>query len=186
MLKERESALRAKLQAEIKDDLKVELEERSQKIADQKNELDNVKKRELDLLRQKEQLEQAHKDMELVLQRKLSEQKNELEERVRKQEQEANYLRIQEKDELIRNLNQQMTEMKRKMEQGSMQSQGEILELEIERLLTGQFPFDIICEVPKGVSGADIIHEVKNQFQQNCGKIIYETKRTKSFSPGWI
>jgi hypothetical protein len=186
LVKERESTLRAKIEAEIKDDLKVEIEETSKRLAEQRIELDNVKKRELDLLKQKDQLEQAQKDMELVLQRKLSEQKSELEERVRKQEQEANYLRMQQKDELINNLNLQMTEMKRKMEQGSMQSQGEILELEIERLLAGQFPFDIISEVPKGVAGADIIQEVKNPFQQSCGKIVYETKRTKSFSPSWI
>lgn len=186
LVKERELSLRAKLATEIKDELKLEMEESSKRLAEQRDELDKVKRRELDLLRQKDQLEQAQKDMELNLQRKLSEQKNELEERVRKQEQEANYLRIQQKDELISNLNQQMTEMKRKMEQGSMQSQGEILELEIERLLAGQFPFDIISEVPKGVSGADIIQEVKNPFQQSCGKIVYETKRTKSFSPSWI
>ncbi len=185
-VKEKETVLREKLRSELKNDLKIELDSQSQKLAEQREELDTLKKRELDLLKEKDQLEQAQKDMELVLQRKLSEQKNELEEKVRKQEQEANYLKFQEKDELIRNLNLQMDDMKRKLEQGSMQTQGEILELELERLLSAQFPFDDIREVPKGMSGADVVQEVKNQFQQSCGKIIYETKRTKSFSSSWI
>lgn len=67
-----------------------------------------------------------------------------------------------------------------------MQSQGEILELELERMLTIQFPFDDICEVPKGVNGADLVQVVKNIRQQKCGSIIYETKRTKNFSLTWI
>lgn len=185
-VKEKETVLREKLRSELKNDLKIELNSQSQKLAEQREELDTLKKRELDLLKEKDQLEQGKKDMELVLQRKLSEQKAELEEKVRKQEQEANYLKFQEKDELIRNLNLQMDDMKRKLEQGSMQTQGEILELELERLLAAQFPFDDIREVPKGMSGADVVQEVKNQFQQSCGKIIYETKRTKTFSASWI
>ena len=76
--------------------------------------------------------------------------------------------------------------MKRKSEQGSMQTQGEVLELALEDLLTSLFPVDKIDEVPKGIKGADVIHTVINALQQECGKIIYESKRTKAFSEGWI
>lgn len=185
-LKEKESALKEKLRTEIEDNLRIEMEEQTRRMEEQKAELNALKKRELGLLREKEKLEHERQDMELTLQRKLTEEKTALEERVRKQEQEANFLRNQEKDELIKNLNLQMSDMKRKMEQGSMQSQGEILELELERMLTAQFPFDDIREVPKGVNGADLVQEVKNIRQQKCGSIIYETKRTKNFSPTWI
>ena len=185
-MKEREVQLNEKLRLEISDNLRLEMEENKLKMEEQKSELNALKKRELGMLREKEKLEQERQDMELTLQRKLTEEKTALEERVRKQEQEANFLRNQEKDELIKNLNLQMSDMKRKMEQGSMQSQGEILELELERMLTAQFPFDDIREVPKGVNGADIVQDVKNIRQVKCGSIIYETKRTKNFSPTWI
>ncbi len=76
--------------------------------------------------------------------------------------------------------------MKRKAEQGSMQMQGEVLELALEDFLRNQYPFDIIEEVPKGTKGADVIQTVVNSLQQVCGKIIYESKRTKTFSETWI
>ena len=76
--------------------------------------------------------------------------------------------------------------MKRKAEQGSMQLQGEVQELALENLLATSYPFDVIKEVPKGVRGADCIQVVRNQRQQECGSIVYESKRTKSFSGDWI
>jgi hypothetical protein len=75
-------------------------------------------------------------------------------------------------------------EMKRKAEQGSMQSQGEAQELLLEDLLQTAFPFDIIEEVGKGVRGADCMLTVRNKLGQECGKIIFESKRTKDFSAG--
>jgi len=76
--------------------------------------------------------------------------------------------------------------MKRKAEQGSMQLQGEVQELAIEDLLARIYPFDKITEVPKGVRGADSIQTVINTSQQECGSIVYEIKRTKSFANDWI
>jgi len=76
--------------------------------------------------------------------------------------------------------------MKRKAEQGSMQLQGEVQELLLEDLLKQSFPYDTIEEVGKGVKGADCILIVRNQFGQECGKIIFESKRTKDFSEQWI
>ncbi len=76
--------------------------------------------------------------------------------------------------------------MRRKSEQGSMQLQGEVQELALEELLKAAFPFDIISEVGKGVRGADCIQTVRNNFGQECGKIIFESKRTKDFASDWI
>jgi hypothetical protein len=77
-------------------------------------------------------------------------------------------------------------EMKRKAEQGSMQLQGEVQELALEALLRSSFPFDTVSEVGKGVRGADCILTVRNTLGQECGRIIYESKRTASFSMDWI
>ena len=76
--------------------------------------------------------------------------------------------------------------MKRKQEQGSMQLQGEVMELAIEEWLTGNFPLDTIDEIKKGANGADCLQTVNTREIQNCGSIYYESKRTKSFQPAWI
>lgn len=131
--------------------------------------------------------------MEIQLQRKLQEQRNELAEQIRKQEQEKNTLKETEFQLRLRELEKQLDdqkklaeEMKRKAEQGSMQLQGEVQELILEELLRSNFPFDVISEVGKGVRGADCIQTVRNQFGQECGRIIFESKRTKDFSNDWI
>lgn len=76
--------------------------------------------------------------------------------------------------------------MRRKQEQGSMQLQGEVQELALEELLRTSFPFDLISEVGKGVRGADCIQTVRNNIGIECGKIIYESKRTENFTADWI
>jgi hypothetical protein len=83
-------------------------------------------------------------------------------------------------------MKEQMDEMKRRAEQGSMQLQGEVQELAIEDILRGFFPYDLIEEVGKGIKGADVIHTVRNKIGVDCGKILYESKRTKAFSYDWI
>jgi hypothetical protein len=77
-------------------------------------------------------------------------------------------------------------EMKRKHEQGSMQLQGEVMELAIEEWLAAQFPLDSINEIKKGANGADCLQVVNTREQVNCGTIYYESKRTKAFQPAWI
>lgn len=77
-------------------------------------------------------------------------------------------------------------EMQRKAEQGSMQLQGEVQELAIEEYLVNAFPKDDVEEISKGVRGGDCVHVVKDGFGNECGRILYESKRTKSFSKEWI
>ena len=67
-----------------------------------------------------------------------------------------------------------------------MQLQGEIQELAIEEILRSNFPHDIVQEIPKGARGADTIQVVMDSHMDDCGKIIYESKRTKTFSNDWI
>jgi hypothetical protein len=76
--------------------------------------------------------------------------------------------------------------MKRKAEQGSMQLQGEIQELELENILRNLYPYDEVTEIKKGQRGADIIQIVKTNQGNECGKIYYESKRTKNFEYGWL
>lgn len=77
-------------------------------------------------------------------------------------------------------------EMNRKGGQGSMQLQGEVQELAIEEFLTSTFVKDEVEEISKGIRGGDCIHIVKDNFGNECGRILYESKRTKAFSRDWI
>jgi hypothetical protein len=94
--------------------------------------------------------------------------------------------KIKEKDKIIEDQKRLTEEMKRKQEQGSIQLRGEVQELAIEEILRSAFPFDEITEVPKGISGADVIQKVRNRFGQEVGKIVFESKRTKAFGNEWV
>jgi hypothetical protein len=107
-------------------------------------------------------------------------------EKIQKSSDEKNELKLKQKDEQYNQLKEQLEIAKRQADQGSMQLQGEVQELAIEEYLTHKFPFDIIEEIKKGARGADCIQIVHTREIQNCGKIYYESKRTKGFSKTWI
>jgi len=95
-------------------------------------------------------------------------------------------MKLREKDKQLEDMRKQIDEMKRKAEQGSTQLQGEVAELALENLLKEMFPNDTIEEVPKGRKGADIVHTVVDADDTECGKIVYESKRTKNFNKKWV
>jgi len=170
---------------------KLAMLENTNKEAEEKLKASRLK--EMEFLQKEQQLKNREEEMELQLQRKLQEQRNELGEQIRKQEHEKNLVKETEHQMRVMELTKQLDdqkklaeEMKRKAEQGSMQLQGEVQELILEDLLRNSFPFDVITEVGKGVRGADCVQVIRNQFGQECGKIIYESKRTKDFGGDWI
>jgi hypothetical protein len=149
--------------------------------------------KELDFIRKEQELKIRAEEMELEIQRKMQAERNQIVEQIKKQEIEKNLLKETEHQLRVKELEKQLEdqkkladEMRRKAEQGSMQLQGEVQELILEELLKSTFPFDAIGEVGKGVRGADCIQTVRNKYGQDCGKIIYESKRTKDFSNEWI
>ena len=99
---------------------------------------------------------------------------------------EASRQKLAEKDKVVADALRQVDEMKRRMEQGSQQLQGEVQELELEALLRSRFPHDVIEPVPKGEHGGDALQRIVNTLGQACGCILWEAKRTKSWSDGWL
>jgi len=155
--------------------------------------LTEAREKELDFLKQMQALKTREQELELEVQRKLIDERNKLTEIVKKEEEEKNKLRdaefqmkLKEKDMQLEAQHKLVEEMRRKAEQGSMQMQGEVQELALEQLLKNTFPFDLVSEVGKGVRGADCIQTVRNSYGQECGKIIFESKRTQAFSDEWI
>lgn len=165
-------------EAKIKD-----LEEEREKKALQ---LQELQKKELELMRQKSDLELERRNFEQEMEKRVLQKQNELEEQITKREQSNNELKLKEREVQIDQLKKLIEEMKRKSEQGSMQLQGEVQELALEELLRSHFPGDRIEEVGKGVKGADVIQFVVNRLGQECGSIIYESKRTQAFAGDWV
>jgi hypothetical protein len=148
--------------------------------------LQELQKKELDLLRDKNALEEKQKNVEVELEKRFLEKRKEIEDSTIKREQELFDLKTKEYKLQMEQQQKLIEELKRKSEQGSMQLQGESQELLLEEILKETFPFDKIEEVGKGVEGADCIQIVRNNSGTECGKIIYESKRTKAWSNGWI
>ncbi len=166
--------------------MKEDLEIKTQKLKE-------AQQKELDFLRKEQELENKRAELEIQVQKKLQEERGMLAEQIRKQELERISLKDNETQLKIKELEKQLEdqkkladEMKRRAEQGSMQLQGEVQELALEEMLRLTFPFDSIEEVAKGVRGADAVQTVKNNTGQVCGRIIYESKRTKAFGGDWI
>jgi hypothetical protein len=192
---------RLKLQGELQEQLRKSISgeyENKLKILQHSNEeheekLREARKKELEYLKKEQELKNREVDLEIGLQKRLQEERVHIADQVRKQETEKNSLKEMEFLMKMKQLEKQLVDqknlteqMRRKQAQGSTQLQGEVQELALESLLRAAFPFDVITEVNKGVRGADCIQIVRNSYGQECGKIIYESKRAESFGADWI
>ncbi|SOE21941.1 hypothetical protein SAMN06298216_2390 [Spirosomataceae bacterium TFI 002] len=145
-----------------------------------------AQKKELELMRKENELKLQQEQLKLKLEKDLLERSRGIEEKAKKQKDEEFDLVKKEYEKKLENQMNLVKEMQRKAEQGSMQLQGEVQELAIESLLSQAFPYDEIEEIKKGIRGADAIQTVKNEFGQDCGKLIFESKRTQNFGGDWI
>lgn len=174
--------LEEKIEAESGKELKL-LKEQFDK---QKQELDRVRDYELELRKRANELEEKEKNLELEKQRQIDEERKKIREKTEEEVTEKFHLKEKEKDSIIDSLKKSLEEAQRKANQGSQQLQGEVLELELEGVLRREFPIDGISEVGKGKFGADVLQVVKDNLGRECGKIIWESKRTRNFEDGWI
>jgi hypothetical protein len=170
---------------------KVRMLEQTNKENEEKLQLSRQK--EIAFLQKEQELLSKEQELELRLQRRLLEERGAMGEKIRKEELDKIALKDTEYQMRMKELEKQLDdqkklaeEMRRKAEQGSMQLQGEVQELALEEMLRASFPFDTVEEVGKGIRGADCVQLIRNTFGQDCGKIIYESKRTKDFSKDWI
>ena len=191
--KKKEKELEESLRKNISSDFETKLRLLEQNNKDNEEKLKLARQKEADFLRKEQDLKNKEAEIELTVQKQLQKDREKLTEDIRKIEEqkvaakETEYqLRLKELEKQLDDQKKLADEMRRKSEQGSMQLQGEVQELALEEMLRTHFPFDIISEVGKGVKGADCIQTVRNHFGQECGKIIYESKRTNAFANDWI
>ncbi len=157
-----------------------------QELSQKDKQLQEGKERELGLLKKEGELETKLKDADLIIERKISEERQRIWEKAAGEASEKYQLREKEQTQIIESLKKSLEEAQRKASQGSQQLQGEVAELEMEQVLRAEFPTDEIVPVPKGVSGADAIQKVRDQTGRVCGSIVWESKRTKNWTEGWV
>ena len=177
-----ENVLRAKIEEEKSGAFK-SLQDELDRKSEQVKELNQAK---IDIEKLKREKSEVASEITLAKEKELNEKLSLEREKISKQLHDENYLKEEEYKKKISDLTAQATELKRQAEQGSVQMQGEIQELVIENELGAIYPLDKIEEIKKGVAGADILQTVIANNGTECGKIYYESKRTKAFNQEWI
>ncbi len=160
-------------------DLQEVLKQRDTKLAE-------AQKAQAELIRKQRELDDAKREMELTIEKRVQESLGATRDQARKEAEEGLKLKVMEKEQTIVSMQRQIEDLKRRAEQGSQQLQGEVQELELEALLRDKFPRDTIEPVPKGVHGGDVLHRIMGPLGQPCGTILWESKRTKNWSDGWL
>jgi len=160
-------------------DLQEVLKTRDEKLAE-------AQKAQAELIKKQRELDDAKREMDLTIEKRVQESLTATREQAKKEAEEGLKLKVAEKDQTIAAMQKKIEELKHRAEQGSQQLQGEVQELELEDLLRSKFPFDTIEPVAKGEFGGDVVQRVIGASGQQCGTILWESKRTKNWSDTWL
>lgn len=163
-----------------------ELAEAQEILKSQNAKLAEAQNAQAELIRKQRRLDDMQRELELNLERRVSDGLAEARSLARREAEEALKLKVMEKDQTIASMQHKIEELKQRAEQGSQQLQGEVQELELESLLRLKFPFDVIEPVPKGEYGGDALQIVVSGGGAQCGAILWECKRTRNWSDGWL
>ncbi|MDP2751785.1 MAG: DUF2130 domain-containing protein [Rhodocyclaceae bacterium] len=192
-LKSERAGLIAEESRKAKQAAAVELEGKAREVVDLQEvlkqrdiKLAEAQKAQVELIKKQRELDDAKRELDLTVEKRVQESLTEVRTQARKEAEDGLKLKVMEKDQTIASMQQKIEELKQKAEQGSQQLQGEVQELELENLLRVKFPFDSIEPVPKGEFGGDVLHRVVSQSGQPSGTILWESKRTKNWSDGWL
>ena len=185
-IEEKRKAFEEKAKKDAYESVTLELSDLREQLEEKTTNLKEARKQELELLKKQRELQEKEENQELELTRKLEEGRQKILEKATGEFEEKHRLKDAEKDKQLNDMKKQIDELKRKSEQGSQQTQGEVLELDLENILKKSFTHDNIEPVPKGIKGADVLHKVHSPSGQFCGTIVWETKRTKAWSDKWI
>jgi hypothetical protein len=163
-----------------------ELVELQEILQQRNNKLEEAQKAQADLIRKQRELDDAMRELDLTVEKRVQESITLVRQKARQEAEDGLRLKVSEKEEQIASMQRQIEELKRRADQGSQQLQGEVLELELETTLRLKFPLDSIEPVAKGEFGGDVLQRVMGPLGQWCGSILWESKRTKNWSDGWL
>ncbi len=182
-----EEARKARLACETEMDGKArELAELQEVLKERDGKLAEAQKAQAELIKKQRELDDAKRELDLTIEKRVQDGLTEVRTQAKREAEDGMRLKVAEKDQAIASMQQKIEELKQKAEQGSQQLQGEVLELELEHLLRTKFPFDLIEAVPKGEFGGDALHRINSPGGIACGTILWESKRTRNWSDGWL
>lgn len=185
-LREDRKAIEDKVKRRLTEEQEEQFKSLQQELNEKSEQVKELNRSKAEIEKLKREKGELKEEAEAAAQKKLNELLLAEKDKIRRTEEEKNELRFKELQKQLEDQKKLTEEMKRKQEQGSMQMQGEVQELAIEEWLSNHFPLDTIEEIKKGARGGDCIQIVNTRTRQNCGKIYYESKRTKDFQPSWI
>lgn len=185
-LEKERSKLEHKITEELEHKKSAQIDEYEKELNKKSEEIKLLLKAKADVARLEREKDELHSKLTAENEEKLNRIIKDKTLQIQNSEREKNEMTIAERDKMINDLNQKLKEAQSKIEQGSVQLQGEVQELAIESWLKTKFVFDNIKEVAKGAKGADCIQTVNTRESLNCGTIYYESKRTKEFGSKWI
>lgn len=178
--------IRASAQAKAMAELGAELESLRGEVKQQRDSLTEAKKQEIELRRQKREIEQQKEDLALTVQRTLDTERQKIRAEASQSVTEQFRLQLAEKDRILKDTQQKLDAAQRASEKASQQLQGDVQEADLATILCGAFPRDEIVRTAKGQNGADVVQHVRDGRGQDCGTVLWETKRTKHWSDGWL
>jgi hypothetical protein len=175
-----------KMEIDAKNKVELELKDLQARDLENQKRLEEAGKRELEMRQQARELEEQKKNMELEIARKMDEERKAIEQKITSEMDEKTRLSLAEKDKQMEQLKKSLEDANRRAGQGSQQIQGDVQENDLKEILSRNFGSDQVRDVATGVRGADIVHTVHNNFGQKLGVILWESKRTKSWTEDWV
>jgi hypothetical protein len=168
------------------DAMKQRLTENEQLLETRNAKLAEAQQAQAEALRKQRELDEKTRELEVIIEKRVLASQAGIVAKARQDATDELKSQVSQKDAQIDSLGQTVEELKRKLEQGSQQTQGEAFELELENLLRGKFPLDLIEPVAKGEIGGDIVQTINGQLDAPAGVILWELKNTKNWSDTWL
>lgn len=175
-----------RIKEKLKEETELQMKDKSNEIGELRKQFKTSQDQLLELSRLNRQLRSEKEQGRIELEKKLVNEQEKIRSEEKKRVDEEYHLKILEKDKQMNDMRKQIEELKRKSEIGSQQLQGDVMEIELKNILKREFPFDEIKDVSTGIRGADVLQMVKNNYGKSCGIIVWESKRTKSWTDSWI
>ncbi|MCL5798206.1 MAG: DUF2130 domain-containing protein [Patescibacteria group bacterium] len=181
-----EEALKEEIGRKLKSEVELELKDKSNEVEELRKQNKSLSDQLLEINKLMRTLKSENEQSRLEMEKRIANQEEKIRLEENKRANEEYKLKILEKDKKLDDALKMVEEYKRKLEQGSQQLQGEVLELELENILKREYPYDEILPVAKGVRGADVLQKVRANNGRDCGAIVWESKRTKAWNNDWI
>lgn len=185
-LKVEKATLQKNIETKLKSETADQIESLQKELNEKSVQVKELNKAKAEIEKVKREKDELRSTIELEFQKLTNEKLLEGEKRIKKDAEEATTLKLKEREKVIEDLTEKLKDAQKRAEQGSMQLQGEVQELELESMLKEMYPMDEITEVKKGQRGADCLQIIRNQIGGESGKIYYESKRAKNFDKGWL